>query len=77
MASVNLTIPDAVVQRVLDAYAATHGYTGVNGQTKAQFLKASLIAELQRTVQSYEGNVAATAAAQTAAQKAQTEISIT
>jgi hypothetical protein len=42
MATISITVPDAVVPRLLDAFCARHGYTGTdengNPQTKAQFI---------------------------------------
>lgn len=40
MASITITIPDAVVNDVLDAFAVTYGWTADSGLTKAQFARA-------------------------------------
>lgn len=42
MAQITLTIPDEHIQRILDAFAAVHGYDPVNNGTKAQFARAKL-----------------------------------
>lgn len=69
MATITITVPDAVAPRVLDAVAATYGWDANMGLTKAQFAKKWLQGQLQTTVKNYEtGQAQATArvAAETA-----------
>ncbi len=54
MANVTITIPDAVVDRVLDAIAGTYGYNPLLDGTKAQFGKKQLANFAKRTVRDYE-----------------------
>lgn len=77
MASITLTIPDAVLPRVLDAMAATRNYNPATDGTKAQFAKAQLVAWLKSVVVDYEGNAAANTAATSARNTATTDIAIT
>lgn len=62
MASINITIPDAVVPRVLDAVASRYNWTPESGLTKAQFAKDVIVKWLKETVKMHEGNVASVAA---------------
>lgn len=77
MASITLTIPDAVLPRVLDAVAAKWGFNPGGPQTKAQFAKAALAAYLKATVKQYEAEVAAKAAYDNAQTTADADIAIT
>lgn len=67
MANITLTIPDAQINRVLNALATKFGYTGflsdgVTPQTKAQFAKAWIIKDIIAAVKDQEGNTLATTA---------------
>lgn len=77
MASITITIPDAVLNRVLDAIAATRSYNPGTDGTKAQFAKAQLVAWIKGIVVDYEGNNAANTANASARTTAQTDIAIT
>lgn len=77
MASITLTIPDPILNRVLDALAAKWGYNPAGGQTKAQFAKSALAAYVKATVKQYEAEVAAKAAFDSAQATTETDIAIT
>jgi hypothetical protein len=71
MAQIQITIPDAVLPRVVDAFAATYGYQPTidgapNPETKAAFAKRQVIAFIKRTVADREAGAAADAARSTA-----------
>lgn len=77
MASINITIPDAVVSRVLDALSAKWGYDSNSGLNKAQFARQTLAAYVKATVREYESHQAAVAAKATAQASVDSEITIT
>ena len=70
MASITLTIPDAIVQRVLTGFCSTHGYAAQipskdnaailidNPETKAEFIKRCLLNYIKTSVREYEEAVA-------------------
>jgi hypothetical protein len=62
LATITINIPDAVVQRVLDAFADRYCWTAESGLTKAQFAKAVLVNLAKETVRMYEGRAAVDAA---------------
>lgn len=67
MATITLTIPDAVAPRVLDAIAARYAFTGfepdgVTPQTKATFARLQLLRWLKNEVLEHEQAQAAAAA---------------
>jgi hypothetical protein len=62
MASIQLNIPDAQAQRVLDAVADRFGWTPELGVTKAAFAKQQVAEWLKRLVVEYERRVAIDAA---------------
>lgn len=74
MASITITIPDAVLTRVLDAIAARHGYDPLTDGTKAQFAKSVVIGWLKKEVVEHEANTAAASAASTQAAAANSQI---
>jgi len=80
MASITLTVPDAIAQRVLDGFASQKGYTGTapdgTAETKAQFLKRKLGEHVREIVLRAEMQAAAAAAGAAAQRKADAEISI-
>lgn len=69
MAQITITIPDAVVQRVLDAFAYRFGYDSVPDPkpTKAAFAKQALVSQIRAVTHDYEKMVAAQAASDTVA----------
>lgn len=82
MATITLTVPTAVANRVLDAIATKYGYTGflANGttaQTKTEFYKAWIIKQTLAAVSEQEANTAAAAAANAANTDVNTNIVIT
>lgn len=81
MATITINIPDAVLQRVLDGYAHTHGYqpTLENGttETKAQFARRKIIEHIKSSVRKAEVEQAYNNAVTEAAQKAESEINLT
>ena len=60
MANINLAIPDNVISRVLDAFAAEFQYvrTQLPGETKAQFAKRMTGDWIKKIVKSQEGATA-------------------
>lgn len=77
MATITLTIPDPVLNRVLDAIASSKGYGPGSGQTKAQFARSVIAAYIKSIVVEYESRSAADTAFRTAASTADTDIAIT
>lgn len=83
MAQITITIPDAVVQRVLTAMCNTYGYQATlpdgtpNPQTQAQFARAQLAAYVKAVVTAYEATQAAEAARVSAANTASSDIAVT
>jgi len=76
MATLSITVPDAVATRVMDAIGATYGFAAALAAaaaedpprtlTKAQFAKQVIIDFVRTTVKNYEAELArAAAAAQT------------
>lgn len=67
MAQITINIPDAVLPRVINAFAAMYGYQAtINGQpnpvTKPQFAKQKVIEYVRRVVADTEGGAAQVAA---------------
>lgn len=77
MASITITIPDAVVGRVLDAIAVRYSWSTETGLTKTQFAKRIIVNLLKETVKMHESEIASKAAAQTAGEAVESEIDIT
>lgn len=75
MASISVTVPDAIVTRVLDAICDTYDYRGPIDGTKAQFAKKQVAEHIRRLVTSYEARQASEAAAQAAADAAAADLS--
>jgi hypothetical protein len=77
MATMTITIPDAIAQRVVEAVCARHGYDPDNPDhgSKTAFAKQQLILWLRTTTVEYEAEVAAKTAQNEAATVAQAEIS--
>jgi hypothetical protein len=84
---IKLSIPDNIAQRVIDGIAGAHGYQDViigiddsetpNPETKAQFAKRVIIADIKNAVKSYEAIQAAETARITAIESVENEIEIT
>jgi len=56
MAQIMLNIPDDKAPRILDAFAATYGWTPEMGVTKTVFAKQQLVNFIKNTVKESEGN---------------------
>jgi hypothetical protein len=73
MATITITIPDAVAPRVLNGFSSHYGYAPVldngslNPETKAQFAKRKLIELIKQAVRESEMETARNVAATTAA----------
>lgn len=76
MATINIQIPDAALDRVVNAFAAVHGYQQIlndgtaNPETKAQFARREMREYIRGVCAEYEGNVAGDAARNAAYDKA-------
>jgi hypothetical protein len=77
MADITITVPNAVLSRVLDAIAARNGYIAAVHGTKAQFAKSLIIAWIKREVKGYEAGLASESAINTANASVDNDISIT
>lgn len=87
MATITMTVPNAVATRVTTAICALNGYQATiddglgnmipNPQTPLEFFKQYLISVVKNQVVSYEGQQAGIAAANTAAANATSQIIIT
>lgn len=84
MAQIIITIPDLHENRVLDAVTVRHGWTVESGLTKKQFVKKYLIDILKDDVKFIEAQtareqhrIAGEAAAQTAINSVETEVTFT
>lgn len=76
MASINITIPDAIAPRVIDAVAVRYNWTPESGRTKAQFAKDVIVRWLKETVKMHEAQIASSAAQETSNQQVDTDITI-
>lgn len=76
MAQVVLTIPDAVINDVIDVYAAAHGYKPTDGD-KAAFCKRVLIANIMGVLEAKHGSDAAEAARADAVAQVRAAVKIT
>ncbi len=84
MASITLTVPDAIAQRVTDAVCTRYGYQATildvnnnliqNPMTKAQFVKRVIYQHLKRIVVAYEIDLAVKSAEDAARTTAETDI---
>lgn len=82
MATISLTIPTVVTNRVLDALSTKYGYTGflANGttpQTKPEFVKALITRWIIAAVKEQEGNTLAASAVSTNSTDVDSNIVIT
>lgn len=75
MAQITITIPDAVLARVLDAFAA-RGYDAAGGLTKAQFAKQQVVGFIRGVVRSHEVEQAIQSAAAQASATADADIAL-
>jgi len=67
MATISITIPNAIANRVMDAMAYQHGYQDIvddkpNPETKVSFCKKVMIKMVKESVKAYEANRDAEAA---------------
>lgn len=53
-ATITVTVPNAVLTRVLDAFANKYGYKAAGGQTKAEFARDRVIDFIKQTVKTSE-----------------------
>lgn len=58
MASITISVPDAQVQRVLDAFCNTFGYNPDTDGTKAAFAKKQIALYAREVTLAYEANLA-------------------
>lgn len=77
MATVSVTIPDAIAPRVLNAICTAYNYDAAKDGTKPQFAKAVVARFLQEVTTAVEANAAAEAARKTAAEAVASEVAIT
>lgn len=77
MATLSITIPNPVVDRVQDALAARHHYNPETDGTKAAFAKQLVIEYLKREVKEYEADTAGSDARQAAITAVEAEILLT
>lgn len=55
-ATITITVPNAVLSRVLDAFAVTYNWNSSMGVTKAEFARIKLIEHIKTVVSDYEVN---------------------
>jgi hypothetical protein len=83
MASITITIPDAIAGRVIDGFCARYHYSPTledgtpNPETKAKFVKRRVIDFIKRAVRDAEIEAAAKAATDAAGSSADTDIILT
>lgn len=77
MATVSVTIPDAALPRVLDAFASAYGYDADKDGPKADFAKKQVANFVMEVVRGQEATKAANAALKSAADKTTKEITVT
>lgn len=81
MASITLTIPDAVMVRVRDGFCYQQGYQDMidgieNPETKTKFMKRMLAEHIKQQVKAYEASLSIEAARQEAEASVDTGIVI-
>jgi len=76
MAKIDINIPDAVLPRVLDAFAAAYGYNAEKDGTKAEFAKAQVVRFVMEIVRANEVEVVVSTARKAAVTKAEKEVVI-
>lgn len=62
MAQINLTIPDAQLQRIIDGVCGRYKYDASSGFTKPQFVKQKIGDMIKNAVLAYEVEVVRTTA---------------
>lgn len=77
MATIVLNIPDAQVNRIMNAVCALNGYDPDSGLTKAQFTKKFLAQKLAEEVKAVEVQAAVNAARATTTATVDSELNIT
>jgi hypothetical protein len=81
MAEIKITIPDALLPRVINGLAAFYGYQVIidgqpNPQTKGQFAKAQLIEHVKHCVKQVETDEAVNTARVTKATEIENDITL-
>ncbi len=76
MATININIPDAVLPRVLDAFATAYNYNAEKDGARAAFVKAQIARFVTEVVRANEAEVAVNSARNAASAKSNTEIVI-
>jgi len=82
MATVTITIPTAITQRVMDGFCKKYGYSPTlegdepNPETKAQFVKRRIIEHIKKAVRDSEIEDAVNIAAGSAGTSADTDITL-
>lgn len=74
MASLQVTIPDSRLTRVVNAIAATYGYNAATDGTKAAFARRHLAQHVRAIVVAYEVRIAGEQAAEAASAVAESEM---
>jgi hypothetical protein len=77
VAQISITVPDGVLPRVRDAFAAVYGWTAELGITKAEFARRQIARYAKDVVRDYEASQAAETARQVARDAAETEVDVT
>lgn len=87
MATLTITIPNPILDRVTNGYAYQNGYqdqvpdtpttTKLNPETKAAFTRRMLLRHIKQAVRQYEIRLAEGTARQTAHDQAESEINLT
>lgn len=82
MATLTITVPNPVANRVGDAIAERHGYTGfepdgITPQTKLEFVRKYIIKHIKREIAEHEGQGSAHAAYEAVATDVETNITLT
>ncbi len=75
MTTVNITIPDAVISRIVEAFTVVFRWDEAGaGLTKNEFVKKKVQDFIREVVSAYEANLAAEVARKTAIDKSNTDI---
>jgi len=75
MASITITIPDAVMPRVIDGLCGQGNYQAVvDGETKGQFAKRYVLEWIRREVVGWESRVAQDVARESAVAQTETDL---
>lgn len=76
MATISVTIPDAVLPRVLDAFATAYNYNAEKDGTKTAFAQAQVARFITEIIRANEADVAVKKARDAATTKTDKEIVI-